>query len=86
MQKLRKGILYYEYIDSQKRYNRKSLSPKENFCGKLKNKGISGKNCRHAQTAWGKLKIKNLDKTKKVLALRMLIFPVGDLNLLKINE
>ena len=47
---LRKGVYPYNYVDSMRKLNETSLPPKEAFCFKLTDGGITDEDYQHAQT------------------------------------
>ena len=57
---LRKGVYWYEYMDSWKKFKEESLPDKESFYSELNNEHITEKDYAHAQKVWDTFKIKNL--------------------------
>ena len=57
---IRKGVYPYEYMDSWKRFDEKSLPPKEAFYSKLSGKDISEEDYKHAQKVWKVFECKTL--------------------------
>ena len=55
----RKGIFPYEWLDSIDKFNNTELSPKETFHSKLKQSGITDKECERAIDCWNKTGFKS---------------------------
>ena len=55
---LRKGVMYYGYIDSWEKVDEKLLPSEEKLDSELNNEEISDRGYRHAQKVWNKLKIR----------------------------
>ena len=56
----RKGIFPYEWFDSIDKLNETSLPPKEAFCSKLKQSGITDKEYQQAIDCWNKTGCKSI--------------------------
>ena len=57
---LRKGVYPYDYVDSLKKSDEKSLPPKEAFYSKLTGEGITDKDYQHAQIVWNEFNIESM--------------------------
>ena len=57
---LRKGVYPYEYMDSWKKFNEKSLPPKKHFYSELILEDITDKDYSHAQKVWKLFETKSL--------------------------
>ena len=57
---LRKGVYPYKYIDSWEKFDKTSITPKEDFYSKLNEEGISDADYAHVQKVWEVFKRKNL--------------------------
>ena len=55
-----KGVYQYEYMDGWKKFEEKSLPPKNAFDSRLNMKGISDQDYKHAQQIWNIMKKKTL--------------------------
>ena len=56
---LRKGVYPYEDMDSWKKFNETTLSPKEAFCNEFNKEGISDEDYAYAQNVWEVFEIKD---------------------------
>ena len=50
---------YYEYMDSQEKFDETSLSPKEDFYSELNLEGVSDEDYAHGQKVWEVFEINN---------------------------
>jgi hypothetical protein len=57
---LKKGIYPYEYMDSFKKFDEKSLPSKDKFYSSIYNENVSDDDYHHAIKVWNKFKCKNL--------------------------
>ena len=57
---MRKVIYPYEYIDSWKRFDEKTIPPKEAFYSKLNLENITDKDYKHVKEVWEAFEIKSL--------------------------
>ena len=57
----RKGVYPYQYMDSFEKLKETKLPPKETFCSRLNNEGISDEDYTHARKVWKTFKMKNLE-------------------------
>ena len=61
-----KGFYPYEYMDTEEKFNETKLPPQEAFYSKLKRKGISKKNYKHACNVWNTFKMKTFKDYHKL--------------------
>ena len=58
---MRKVIYPYEYIDSWKRFDEKTIPPKEAFYSELNLENITDKDYEHVEKLWEEFEIKVLE-------------------------
>ena len=61
-----KGFYPYEYMDTEEKFNKTKLPPREAFYSKLSGKGISEKNYKHACNVWNTFKMKTFKDYHKL--------------------
>ena len=61
-----KGFYPYEYIDTEEKFNKTKLPPREAFYSKLSGKGITEKNYKHAWNVWNTFKMKTFKDYHKL--------------------
>ena len=66
---LREGVYAYDYVDSMRKLDETSLPPKEAFCSKLTDEGITDDDYQHAQTVWKAFNIESMKDYHKLYNL-----------------
>ena len=61
-----KGFYPYEYMDTEEKFNKTKLPPREAFYSKLSGKGISEKDYKHAWKVWNTFKMKTFKDYHKL--------------------
>ena len=61
-----KGFYPYEYMDTEEKFNKTKLPPREAFYSKLSGKGISEKDYKHAWNVWNTFKMKTFKDYHKL--------------------
>ena len=57
---MRKGVYPYDYVDSMRKLNERSIPQKETFYSKLIDEDITDEDYQHAQTVWKEFNIESV--------------------------